>query len=57
MSYMMKNKSVDSGFIPSLWPSYEEWKKKYKVDDADDSDGENGGGRGLKFGGMNRSKS
>lgn len=49
--------SVDSGLIPSLWSSYEEWKKKYKVNDADDSDGENGGGRGLKFGGMNTSKS
>ncbi|KAK3526859.1 hypothetical protein QTP86_000719 [Hemibagrus guttatus] len=30
---------------------YEEWKKKYKVDDADDSDGEIGGGQGPKFGG------
>lgn len=30
---------------------YEEWKKKYKVDNADDSDGEDGGGRGPKFGG------
>ncbi|XP_026876388.2 ATP-dependent RNA helicase DDX54 [Electrophorus electricus] len=31
---------------------YEEWKKKYKVDDAvSDSDGENGGGRGHAFGG------
>ncbi|TSL28178.1 ATP-dependent RNA helicase DDX54 [Bagarius yarrelli] len=30
---------------------YEEWKKKYKVDDADDSDGGNDGGRGPKFAG------
>lgn len=43
---------VNAGFIPSLCTSYEEWKKKYKVDDADDSDGEKGGGRGPKFGGF-----
>ncbi|XP_060768263.1 ATP-dependent RNA helicase DDX54 [Neoarius graeffei] len=51
-----KNKiKTESGQVVSAKKSkknfYEEWKKKYKVDDADDSDGENGGGRGLKFGG------
>lgn len=54
VNYMMSG--VDSECVPSLRPSYEEWKKKYKVDDADDSDGENGGGRGLKFGGMSTTK-
>ncbi|XP_026988774.1 ATP-dependent RNA helicase DDX54 [Tachysurus fulvidraco] len=51
-----KNKiKTESGQVVSAKKSkksfYEEWKKKYKVDDADDSDGENGGGRGPKFGG------
>ncbi|XP_053340730.1 ATP-dependent RNA helicase DDX54 [Clarias gariepinus] len=51
-----KNKiKTESGQVVSTKKSkksfYEEWKKKYKVDDADDSDGEGGGGRGPKFGG------
>ncbi len=42
------------GWVSWLWSSYEEWKKKYKIDDRD-SDGETGGAvRGRGFGGTNR---
>ncbi|KAI5615635.1 ATP-dependent RNA helicase DDX54, partial [Silurus asotus] len=56
-----KNKiKTESGQVVSAKKSkknfYEEWKKKYKVEDADDSDGENGGGKGLKFGGRSGRK-
>ncbi|KAF7688576.1 ATP-dependent RNA helicase DDX54 [Silurus meridionalis] len=56
-----KNKiKTESGQVVSVKKSkknfYEEWKKKYKVEDADDSDGENGGGKGLKFGGRSGRK-
>lgn len=52
-----KNKiKTDSGQVISAKKKkknfYEEWKKKYKVDEeVSDSDGENGGMRGQKFGG------
>ncbi|KAG9281887.1 ATP-dependent RNA helicase DDX54 [Astyanax mexicanus] len=52
-----KNKiKTDSGQVISAKKKkknfYEEWKKKYKVDEeVSDSDGENGGMKGQKFGG------